>query len=463
MSSSLNTMSEDIRNQGYNSSSSGTDLVFDPITGEFKTIRKGSGSGTGEIVTKFTEEGFAMSELVVYLNEQTVKDFLAGQTDKKKTCGSYRSEENVLHLGVENEKISIDSNIQAWFYKSKSDLDMSLADEPNGGFAVVCEGNNVEVLQIFPIGSESVEKYRSIPFNYIPAKADLYSRAKGLLEVGVLKDKRVAIVGLGSFGSQIAIELAKAGVGSFSLFDFDRVEPHNLMRHTAYVKDLGRLKTDVLEESILGKNPYAHVDKFPVNINENVDLLSEELEKSDILICATDNNQSRFIISQALVAKQKVGIFGRAITRAEGGDVFRYRPGGPCYCCIVGSNFLFREEITNEDSARRVGVIPAYMSSEDAQAVVQVGLSNDIEPICNMMIRLALVELSRGTDSGISSLEEELVYDCYIWANRRDQNYSNWKKFHEAGPAPSILRWYGVRVSKDDNCPICSDNILLEE
>lgn len=36
------------------------------------------------------------------------------------------------------------------------------------------------------------------------------------------------IVGLGSFGSQIAIELAKAGVGSYSLWDFDRVELHNL-------------------------------------------------------------------------------------------------------------------------------------------------------------------------------------------------------------------------------------------
>ena len=66
------------------------------------------------------------------------------------------------------------------------------------------------------------------------------------------------------------------------------------------------------------------------------------------------------------------------------------------------------------------------MSSEDADAVVQVGLSSDIQPICNMMVKLALVELSRGSESGISSLEDELVYDYYMWANRRERHYANW-------------------------------------
>ena len=51
--------------------------------------------------------------------------------------------------------------------------------------------------------------------------------------------------------------------------------------------------------------------------------------------------------------------FRRAITRAEGGDVFIYRPGGPCYCCLIGNGWYeaAREEITNEQSARRDGVI----------------------------------------------------------------------------------------------------------
>ena len=227
--------------------------------------------------------------------------------------------------------------------------------------------------------------------------------------------------------------------------------------------DLGRLKTNVIEEAILGKNPYAVVRKYPVDINKDLELLHREIETADLVICATDNNTSRFNISKALVDKAKVGIFGRAITRAEGGDVFRYRPGGPCYCCLIGEGNLQQEEITNVESARRDGRIAAYVSPEDADAMVQVGLSSDIEPICNLMVKLALVELSRGTETGISSLEEELVYDYYMWANRRERHYSNWKSLPEPGNLPTILRWYGVKTTKEENCPICSENIVLDD
>lgn len=157
-----------------------------------------------------------------------------------------------------------------------------------------------------------------------------------------------------------------------------------------------------------------------------------------------------------------MGIFGRAITRAEGGDVFRYRPGGPCYSCLIGKGFSNEEEISDLQAARRDGRIPAYVSQKDAEAMVQVGLSSDILPICNLMVKLVLVELSKGMDSGISSLEDEMTYDYYIWANRRDRHYANWKPFQAAGQGPTILKWYGVRVEKDPNCPLCGERINIE-
>lgn len=302
--------------------------------------------------------------------------------------------------------------------------------------------------------------------NYIPSKQELYSRNKGILEINILENKRVMIVGLGSFGSQIAIELAKAGVGEFALFDFDRVELHNLARHTASTKDLGRLKTDVIEESIKGKNPYAIVHKNPININDNLELMESEVAKSDLVICATDNNTSRFNLSSVLVHQKKIGIFGRAVTRAEGGDVFRYRPGGPCYCCLIGNQWFgqAQEEITNQESARRNGNIAAYVSEQDADAMVQVGLSADIEPICNMMVKLSLMELSRGAESGISCLEEELVYDYYMWANRRERRHANWAPMPGAGSKPTIMRWYGARIQKNEECSLCSEKeVRLDE
>lgn len=298
----------------------------------------------------------------------------------------------------------------------------------------------------------------------IPSKESLYSRNKGILELNILEGKRVMIVGLGSFGSQIAIELAKAGVGHFALMDFDRVELHNLARHTSTVNDLGRLKTDVISDAIKGKNPYAQVDKFPINITEDTDLLRQECAKADLVICATDNNRSRFVLSEELVATGKTGIFGRAITRAEGGDVFVYRPGGPCYCCLIGNGWYdaSREEITNEASARREGRIAAYVSARDADAMVQVGLSADIEPMCNMMVKQALVELSRGAESGIKSLEDEFVAPYYLWVNRRERKYGNWGSFANPGQMPTIMRWYGVDVDRDEGCSLCGSNVKLD-
>lgn len=317
-----------------------------------------------------------------------------------------------------------------------------------------------------PQEGEVVTEMTGIGFasdNYhIPSRELIYSRVKGIFEVDTLRDKRVLIIGLGSFGSRIAIALVQEGIGVFSLVDYDKVEIHNLSRHIATVHDLGRLKTDVVEEAILGKNPYAVVDKYSLDINTNVPLLYDEVRKSDVVICATDNNQSRFLIAKALADTKVVGIFGRAFTRAEGGDVLRYHPGGPCYNCLIGHNNNFSEEITDVASARRDGRIPVYASEEDAYARVSVGLSSDIEPICNLMVKLSLVELSRGEDGGLSALDADLKYDYYLWANRRERHFGNWLAF-PSGNQPAILRWYGARVPRNEHCPVCGSSVELEE
>ena len=332
----------------------------------------------------------------------------------------------------------------------------------------ICEDSLAYVVFVNPETKEAKVRHSSFDFevHYVPAKADLYSRSKGLLEIGVLSEKHVAIIGLGSFGANIAVELAKAGVGSFSLIDFDRVELHNLSRHACGINDLGRLKTDAVADLVWGKNPYAKIEKLAVDINDDIELLHSEVRKADLVICATDNNRSRFCLSQVLVDEQTTCIFGRAVTRAEGGDVFRYRPGGPCYVCLIGNQWfdMQAEEITNEASARRDGRIAAYVSPEQADAMVQVGLSADIDPIVNMMVKLALVELSRGTDSGISMLDEELVYDYYMWANRRERRHANWAPMPSAGNRPTILRWYGARILRNEECSVCGQgDIVLDE
>jgi len=102
-----------------------------------------------------------------------------------------------------------------------------------------------------------------------------------------------------------------------------------------------------------------------------------------------------------------------------------------------------------------LSVLPAYVEEEKINAMIQVGLSSDIMPIANMMVKLALVELSRGMETGISSVDEDLASDFYIWANRREEAYANWPAMGYKWTHPSILRWYGARVGRDPNCMVC--------
>lgn len=396
---------------------------------------------------------------IVYVDKEELKEFTDSSLPYIQGRAYEWEGECVIHLHTHPVVHSFGLEHEAFFYRGKP------TGNHLGAFVVEVSGEE-ETLSAEACFVDDGGDKCPLDLHFIPSKEDLYSRNKGILEINILEHKRVMIVGLGSFGSQIAIELAKAGVGEFAVFDFDRVELHNLARHTATVKDLGRLKTDVIEEAILGKNPYARVEKFPIDINEHLELMEKEVAKADLVICATDNNLSRFNLSTVLVHQQKTGVFGRAVTRAEGGDVFRYRPGGPCYCCLIGNQWFDQthEEITNVDSARRNGQIAAYVSDKDADAVVQVGLSADIEPICNMMVKLALMELSRGFSSGISCLEEELVYDYYLWANRRERRHRNWAPLPKAGARPTIMRWYGAVINRNEGCSLCSkESARLDE
>jgi molybdopterin/thiamine biosynthesis adenylyltransferase len=331
---------------------------------------------------------------------------------------------------------------------------ISFDELTNNSLTIFFTVNNDKVVAkaIIITDNEKVE----CTIKYVPEKSELYSRSKGLLETSVLEKKTVGIVGLGSGGSPIAVELAKAGIGNFVLIDFDRIELSNVARHICGLNDLGRYKTYAVRDCILLKNPYANIKTLEIDVNENPQECIAALADADIIICASDNDKSRFFLNDIALKNNIPAIFGRAITRAIGGDVLRVRPNqGPCYNCLYSQDLRNTEEEVSQRERQAKKFLPDYTSEENLNTIVQVGLASDIAPITNFMVKLALVELSRGTASGISSLEEDLIADFYIWANRREYVYESWNKLEYNFNKPSILRWYGARVEKDPNCLVC--------
>lgn len=102
-----------------------------------------------------------------------------------------------------------------------------------------------------------------------------------------VKKARVAVCGLGGLGSNVAVMLARTGVGSLLLIDFDIVEPSNLNRQSYYVRHLGMLKTDAVKEQLKEINPFIEVETKNIKIEEeNIPLLFNE---TDIICEAFDN------------------------------------------------------------------------------------------------------------------------------------------------------------------------------
>jgi sulfur carrier protein ThiS adenylyltransferase len=81
----------------------------------------------------------------------------------------------------------------------------------------------------------------------------------------------VGIAGLGGLGSNVAVALARSGIGKLIIADFDNVEQSNLNRQHYFIDQLGRPKVDCMIENLGRINPKVEVEGHKVTLNaENI-------------------------------------------------------------------------------------------------------------------------------------------------------------------------------------------------
>lgn len=105
---------------------------------------------------------------------------------------------------------------------------------------------------------------------------------------------RVAVCGLGGLGSNIAIALARAGVGHLHLIDFDRVDLTNLNRQQYAVGQLGQYKTDALRETLSLVSPYCDVTCDTIQVTEKN--LPDLLRNEDYICEAFDRAEAKAML-----------------------------------------------------------------------------------------------------------------------------------------------------------------------
>lgn len=112
---------------------------------------------------------------------------------------------------------------------------------------------------------------------------------------------KVAVAGLGGLGSNIAIYLARAGVGHLHLVDFDRVDITNLNRQQYDISDIGTFKTTALSEKIKRFNPFIKITTDNAMVTEeNV----KDIFSSYPIICeAFDKAENKAMLVNCILSE----------------------------------------------------------------------------------------------------------------------------------------------------------------
>ncbi len=184
-----------------------------------------------------------------------------------------------------------------------------------------------------------------------------------------LSASSVLVVGLGGLGLPILQYLNAMGVGTLGLMDQDRVELHNLQRQVLYMEqDVGRSKLDVTHEKLKaqnGKTLFRLHDSFLVKENA-----LETISNYDVVVDATDNFPTRYLINDACVMLDKPFVYG-ALHSFEGHVSVFNHGDGPTYRCLY-PEMPSTDEVPNCDENGVLGVLPGIIGTLQALETIKV-------------------------------------------------------------------------------------------
>jgi len=277
----------------------------------------------------------------------------------------------------------------------------------------------------------------------------LFSRNTGLLESAAMLDKRAVLVGCGSVGSFVAMELARSGVGKFLLCDTDTLEMHNICRHQCGFDDLGRYKVDAVKDKILNINPNAEVITYRKVIQRvPEDELLPLLGRNTIIIGGGDNRASSDWACKLAIKTDSTFVSTGCWTRAFAGEIFYWASGRKlsCYTCALGG--LIDNE-RPESHANYFGT-----DKEMESLAFEPGIAADIDFVTIIAVKLALDLLNRDNENYTPRVINYLRQ--YTWVCNTNSTKIGGEK---AGIFAHPLQiTHNLSVNRNADCPCCGDH-----
>ena len=148
-----------------------------------------------------------------------------------------------------------------------------------------------------------------------------------------LKKYTVGIAGAGGLGSNCAVALARVGIGTLIVADFDVVNETNLNRQYFFHNQLGQKKVSALKENIERINPHMNVIIHDIKLNENniVDIYKD----CDIIVEAFDLAEMKQMIIETCMTKfpDKPLIIGSGMAGWGKSNTIKCKKSGNLYIC----------------------------------------------------------------------------------------------------------------------------------
>jgi adenylyltransferase/sulfurtransferase len=208
-----------------------------------------------------------------------------------------------------------------------------------------------------------------------PRELRRYRKQIMLPEIGTegqekIRKSAVVVVGAGGLGCPVLQYLVAAGIGKIGIVEFDTVDEANLQRQVLYGSgDVGKLKSIIAKSRLEHLNSFVGIEVLNLRLDKTNSL--RILKNFDIIVDATDNLETRYLINDSCVILDKPMIHG-AIYKFEGQvSVFNYQ-GGPTYRCY---NPLHDPEQYRNPLAADVGltgVLPGITGTYMANEVIKI-------------------------------------------------------------------------------------------
>lgn len=267
-------------------------------------------------------------------------------------------------------------------------------------------------------------------------------------EMDTLWRSCVTVIGVGSGGGKIALELARAGVGHFAVCDPQEIEPANVSRHEGGLWDVGKPKAQLIAERIYEINPSIQVDTYCEDIFERpFEQVKEIFLKSSLVVAAADKTDVQLTVNELAYNRGIPAVFGGCYEEARGGEVLFTLPEKrmPCLACL-------REGLKQPQTNRMID----YSIAKDAQDYQgQPGLHAAIDFVTCIEVQICLGILLRESETSELGRLINAVPNFILIGGALGQGFYRFRKPFDVFFQPLS----GPRKT----CPVCQGTRVFEE